>query len=273
MVVAPVYFTVLSIAKMRHKKIVLTVHNATPHEKSWLKNKLNDSILNLADSYIVHAENVKKTLEKKVGAKPISVIPHGIIQKKESSTSKKELKKEYKIQPNEKVILFFGNIREYKGLDDLLLACSKITQYSYKLIIVGQPWGPFEKYSKSITALNLNKNILLFLGYQSDKKVAEMFKLADVVVYPYKEFDSSSGAAALGLNYSKSMVVTDVGGLPELVADTKTIAKTKNPLDLKSKIEYALKNQKKLEKSSREIAKKFTWSKISEKTLEVYNST
>ena len=91
------------------------------------------------------------------------------------------------------------------------------------------------------------------------------------MIFPYKEFEASSGAGSIALFYQKSLVVTNVGGLPDLVKDKNVIAKSNDSIDLADKIEYALKNRIKLEKDSKEVAKRFSWKKIAEKTMGIYN--
>jgi glycosyltransferase involved in cell wall biosynthesis len=266
---APIYSTILKIAKFRGKKIIMTIHNVKPHEKSWIKNKLNSSVINLADEYIVHSEdNKKQFLDLTNTTKKIHVIPHGIIKMEKSNKTKKELIKEYNFNNKDKIILFFGNIREYKGLDILLEVVSKIK--NIKLIIAGKPWGSFEGYDELIKKYKINNKIIKFLDFIPNDKLAELFKVSDLVVYPYKEFEASSGAGAVALNFEKPIVVTNVGGLPELVKDKNVISKPNDVEDLFNKIEYALKNIKKLEEDSKEKAKEFSWDKIAEKTMEVY---
>lgn len=270
---APVYLTILTIAKMRKKKIIMTIHNVKPHEKSFIKNFLNNSVINLADEYVVHnQENKKQFLELKKTKKKINVIPHGIIEIKNSQKSISKLRKEYGFSNRDKILLFFGNIREYKGLDILLVSLSKIEDKNTKLIIAGKPWEGFQKYQDMIDNLKLNDRIKLYLDFNSNEKVAELFKVSDLIVYPYNEFEASSGAGVVALNFEKPVVVTNVGGLPELVKDKNTIAKPNNPEDLTNKILYALSHLKKLEKDSKEISKNFSWKNSVEKLMGVYKN-
>jgi glycosyltransferase involved in cell wall biosynthesis len=268
---APAYYVSLKIAKLRGKKIILTVHNIKPHEKSFLKNFLNRSVLGLADEYIVHSENNRKLFLNEMNAKKkISTISHGIIEMKKSKVSRSFLRKKYQFSTNDRVLLFFGNIRDYKGLDILLESLSQLRDKNIKLIIAGNPWSGFEKYQNIINKLALNSRIRLLLEFNSDQKVSEIFRISDLVVYPYKEFEASSGAASVALDFGKPIVVTNVGGLPELVKDIKVVAKPENILDLNNKISYALANLNRLGKDSNDIKKKFSWAKVAEKTLEVY---
>jgi len=268
---APVYLTILPIAKLRGKKIIITIHNVKPHEKSFIKNFLNKSVINLADEYIVHSEDNKRLfLQETKTNKKINVIPHGIIEIKKSKESSSRLRKKYGFSDKDKILLFFGNIRDYKGLDILLKSLNKIKLQNIKIIIAGKPWESFDEYNNLITKYNLNNKVKLFLEFNSNKRVAELFKLSDLIVFPYKEFEASSGAGAVALNFEKPIVVTKVGGLPEIVKDKNVIAKPNDIEDLTEKINYALKNLKKLGKESKEKAKELSWDTITLKTKGVY---
>ncbi len=270
-VLAPMYLTILSIARMRGKKIIMTIHNVKPHEKSWIKVFLNKSVIGMADEYIVHNENNKKMfLELNKTEKNVHVVPIGINKYSSTSQSKSQLRKDYGFSNDDKILIFFGNIRDYKGLDIMLQSLSKIDDNNVKLIIAGKPWNDFEEFNKAIQSNNLQTKVKLFLGYNSDKVVSELFTISDLAVFPYKEFEASSAAGADAISYNKAIVVTDVGGLPDLVKDKNVIAKPNNSDDFKEKIIYALKNIKKLEKDAIEINKKYSWSSSAMKTLEVY---
>ena len=271
---APIYLIVLGIAKLRGKKIIITVHNIKPHEKSLIKNLLNISVLSLADEYVVHSKyNRDLFLEETKTKKIVNVIPHGVINIEKSKLSREILKKKYGFSNKNKIILFFGNIRDYKGLDILLESLKYIKDKNFKLIVAGKPWNDFERYFSLIEKYNLTNKIKLFLEFNSDKKVAELFKMSDLTVFPYKEFEASSGAGTLALNFERSIIVTNVGGLPELVKDKNCIVKPNNPKDLAKAIIRILKDkelQKKLEQDSAQLAKKFNWDKIAEETISLY---
>ena len=257
---APVYLTTLTIAKLRGKKIIMTIHNVKPHEKSFIKNFLNNSVIGLANEYIVHSEDNKRKFNSK---KNVSVIPLGL-------DIKKEIKKETAIQKlnlpqNKSFLLFFGNIRDYKGLDILISALEEMKRQDVILLIAGQIWD-----KKLLDQIKNKTNIIYSNGFVKPEEVIYYFSASDLVVYPYKYFDASSAAAAEALSYEKAIVVTNVGGLPELVKDKNVIAKSNDVTDLKDKIVYALKNKMKLEKDSKAITKKFAWNVIAKMTRGVY---
>ncbi len=260
---APVFITVLGIAKLRGKKIIITIHNVKPHEKSWYKVLLNKSVLSLADEYVVHNQaNKKLFLETDKSNKPVHVLPLGIFELTDPKMSVSQLRKKYGYSLKDRVVLYFGNIRDYKGLDVLINSFAYIKDKSVKLIIAGKPWKGFDEYQKLIDENNINKRTKLFLSYIPESQIPELFKLSSMAVFPYKEFEASSAAATNALNFAKPIVVTNTGGLTEVVMDKKVIAKPDNAKDLAIKIEYALVNQKKLAIESYKICQKFLWKNI-----------
>jgi len=277
-VLAPIYLIILLMCKVRGKKIVITVHNVLPHEKSRLNNFLNGAIISLGDRFIVHNLKNRENLSKlhKIQKDRISIIPHGILEPVPIKGIAQEESRNYLgISQNKKVILNFGNIRDYKGLDVLLQAFKIIISElkDINLIIAGECWGSFQKYDKIIRDNNLEDYIVKKLGFIPPSEVEYYFSAADIVVLPYKYFDSQSGIGALALPFKKPIVVTNVGGLPDFVRDTHTIAMADNPTDLASKIIHILSDEGllvKLGKDSQEIAKEFSWDKIAQSTINLY---
>ena len=119
------------------------------------------------------------------------------------------------IAPNKRNILFFGLIREYKGLDILLEAFSSLDD-SYQLIIAGEPYGSFEKYEKLIESSPNRERIKLFTSYISDNEVPSFFSSADVCVLPYRTA-TQSGISAISYHFGLPMITTNVGGLKEAI--------------------------------------------------------
>ncbi|HLD10653.1 MAG TPA: glycosyltransferase [Candidatus Nanoarchaeia archaeon] len=285
---APVYITTLTIVKLRGKKVIMTIHNVEPHEKSFIKNFLNTSVISLASEYIVHSEDNKKKFEKYAKNKKINVLPIGLEEKKQINRQEaiKEINSKLNsdIKQNDKVILFFGNIRDYKGLDVLIEVYNDIKKQnnennSIKLIVAGESW------EKQITELiKSNKDIIFSNGFIPPSEVVYYFSASDLVVFPYKYFDASSAAASDAISYGKAIVVTKTGGLPTLVKDKNVIAVPNSKDSLKKAILYTLYNNnnnnnnnnkdknkiRKLEQDSKSIASSLSWKSVAKKTLEVY---
>jgi len=278
---APVYFVILLIAKLRKKKVIITIHNVLPHEKSFPNTFLNRMILCFGDRFIVHSKENKESLIKlynNLAEEKISVIPHGILEPVCVKGISKENAREYlKISLDKKVILCFGNIRYYKGLDTMLESMNTIrTEIDALLLIAGQPWDNWKKYEEIIIANHLINNVVKKLGFISPSEVEYFFSACDLVALPYKCFDAQSGIAALTLPFKKPMIVTKVGGLPDFVKDGRAIAKPDNPKDLADKAINILKDEAlllKLARDSTGLLEEFAWDNIAELTLKVYEDT
>ncbi len=247
-VLAPIYFVVLLICKMRGRKTIITAHNILPHENSRLNKLLNGVVLCLGDVFIVHnAENKEKLSEVyRISARHISIIPHGILQPVPMKGIPKQQAREYLgISEDKKVILNFGNIRDYKGLDVLLQALTLIKDElkDVNLVIAGQCWGSFEKYDAIIRDNSLEDYVVKKLGFISPSEVEYYFSASDVVALPYKYFNSQSGVGALALPFKKPMVVTNVGGLPDFVDDKRAIARPEDAVDLAKRLVEVLNNE------------------------------
>jgi len=277
-VLAPVFFTIMVICKARKKKIVLTLHNIQPHEKSMITNFLNKSILTLGDAYIVHSYKNKETLSKAHGISQddVSVIPHGILRPSPlNGVSTKDARAYLDIPLNRKVLLYFGNIRPYKGLDILLraLAYVKDDVDDVTLIIAGEPWTDWADYERIIEENGLDPYIIKRLGFVPPEEVEYYFLASDVVVLPYKYFESQSGVGALALPLKKPLIVTNVGGLTDFIKDRRAVAKPNDVMDLADRIILALKDDNlihKLSLDSEDLASKYDWDNITEKTVELY---
>lgn len=277
-ILAPIYFIMLSIGKARKKEIVITLHNVLPHENSKINSFLTMIILSFGERFIVHSEGNKKTLSTiyRIPDDKIFIIPHGILMPVPiKGISKKEAREYLKIIQNKKVVLYFGNIRDYKGLDILLESLISIVKEikDITLIIAGKSWVDWAKYEEIIKENKLENYIIKKLEFILPSEVEYYFSASDVVVLPYKYFDSQSGVGALALPFKKPLIVADVGGLPDFVKDELAIAKPNDAEDLAGKIIQVLNDEKLLEKMSKDsedLAKKYSWDKIAEKTVKLY---
>lgn len=279
-VLAPIYFVILSISKARGKKIVITVHNVFPHENNNINRLLNKIILSFGDKFIVHSYKNKEIFLNmyNVPQENISVIPMGILEPTPiKGISKNEARDYLKISYDKKVMLHFGNIRDYKGLDILLESFKFIIEEidNVLLIIAGKPWGNWNKYEEIIKKNCLESFIIKYLDFVPPFDVEYYFSASDVIVLPYKYFDSQSAVGALALPFKKPLMVTALGGLPDFVRDENAIAKPNDVISLARKIIRVLSDDellKKLSKDSDELSRKYSWDNISEMTLNLYES-
>lgn len=278
-----IYFFIIPILKFRKKEILISFHNITPHEKKKyliiIDKILNTFIFHFVDYFIVHNNRNKELFEKlyNVKNKKIYVIGLGIcVPQIIKKISKSKARVKLNIQDNKKVLLHFGYIWKYKGLDILLYSLEKIVKQEKDvlLVIAGQPIVDWNEYERIIKNKNLDKYILKHIKYISEPDIELFFSAADLVVLPYVDpFDTHGYVGALAIGMNKPMVVSDIGGLPNFVKDKRAIVKSGNSIDLSNKIIKILKDKDLLDKLTRDsisISKELTWDSIAQKTITVY---
>lgn len=206
---------------LTNKKLVYTVHDVIPHRyflKKSLENKVIQLKYKLFDRLIVHSkENKRQLLDNfKINTK-ISIIPHGPFNiKKESPNKIIKAKIQLNIDEGKVVGLFFGKIRDNKGLDILLKSIEFLKndiKQRFVLIIAGS--GNLQKYNELLSSLN--NNIKVINEYITNEDVVKLFNVTDFVILPYKSFGSQSGVLKLALGINKPVITTNVGSLPETV--------------------------------------------------------
>ncbi len=275
----PMFFTIAFITKIRGIKNIITVHNIQSHEKGgFLYRFLNNLLYNVSEHFIVHSLDNKKVFCEvfKIKEEDVSVIPMGIhdsyIQRK---ISKEEARKELGFTKDDFIIFNFGSIREYKGVDVLIkaFAIASKENKNAKLVIAGKPWIDFKEYEKLILDLNVKDKVHLFLDYVPMNKVESFYAACDLFVLPYKFFDAQSGPGNIALAFNKPIIVTNVGGLPDLVKDKEAVVEKDNFNEM-GKIILKVSNDKnllkKLEEDSKELSEYFSWDSIADETIELY---
>lgn len=274
----PVFFTIILFSKFRGKKIVCTAHNVLGHETSRIDKILTHLMFKLSYRIIVHSEINKRQLKEvfRIKDEKISVIAYGVLNfYKKGEIAKEEARKELNLDNRDKVILYFGNIRRYKGVDILIRAFAKVRQEisNSKLIIAGKNWIDWQPFQELIDKHGLNKDIILRLNYISTPEIPYYFSACDLVVLPYSHFESQSGPGNVALAFGKAMVVSNVGGLSDLVKNKDVIVPPCDDDRLAKAIIKVLKDddfREKLENNSKELAQKYSWDKIAKRTIELY---
>lgn len=271
--------------RMINRRVVFTVHNVMPgHQKLYFYHKMLFKLMySLCNEIIIHSEKGKEEIIElyNVNHTKIHVIPHGdykfFIPKQD--ISKAEAKQRLGIGEKTNTILFFGALRENKGLKNILLALPYIKQQisPIKLMIVGEPVGSYEIYKKIIDEQNLQDEIYEKLDYVPNEEVAVYFFSSDLVVLPYNEI-TQSGILQISYAFGKPVVATDLGGFREAIEDGKNgyLVPLNNIMDLSNRcIEILIdKNkQKKMGEHSRFLSdNKYSWDSIAERTIEVYKN-
>ena len=259
----PCLGTILRIAKKnKHTKVVCIADNIIPHEKRAGDKTFTKYFIEPVDAFITMSEKVLADLKNFDTARPAIFIPHPLYDNFGEKISKEEARKVLKLDLNQSIILFFGFIRKYKGLD-ILIDAMKILQsspYSPKLLIAGEFYEDRKSYDLQIERLDLKENILLRTGFIADSDVKYFLCAADVVVQPYRNA-TQSGVTPLSYHFEIPMIVTNVGGLPSLVPDNKVgLVAEPNAASIAQKInEYFEKGTQHFLPYLKEEKKKYSW--------------
>ena len=220
----PAFGTILRSAKKnKQTRVVCIVDNIIPHEKRPGDKPFTRYFIKAVDAFVTMSKDVLKDV-KTFTDKPSFFTPHPIYDSYNEAVSKQAACEKLNLDPSKKYLLFFGFIREYKGLDWLLeaMADERIRQAGIELIAAG------EYYNKEVEAGNnkiieeqkLQSKVHLRTDFIPNSEVRYYFSAADVVVQPYKHA-TQSGITQIAFHFEKPMVVTNVGGLAEVVPDGK----------------------------------------------------
>lgn len=208
------------VRQNKHTKVVCIADNIIPHEHRMGDELLATYFLNAVDGCVTMSKSVLKDLRAIKPKLPAVYTPHPLYDNYGPSISLEQARTELKIPVAEKVVLFFGFIRQYKGLDMLLeaLAKNEVKQMNVKLLLAGEFYGDEDYYQKLIEKLQLQDRIYLHTSFIPNDAVGTYFCAADAVVLPYRSA-TQSGITQVAYHYDVPMIVTRVGGLPELVHD------------------------------------------------------
>ena len=257
-----------SIAKYLKKKnfskpLLSICDNIIPHENFLGSSLLTKFYLKYIDGFVVQSETVKNELESlKKDAKIVKRF-HPIYDIYGDRKNKTESKKQLGIK-SKHVILFFGIIREYKGLDILIESINILKNKldDFHLLIVGECYENINKYLSLINQFELNHLVTFINEYVSEKDISKYFSCSDVVVLPYKTA-SQSGVIQIAYNFNTPVVTTDVGGLSEYIDDGNTgvLVESKNPIQLSEVLYDNLVNDcfNQFSKNIEDYKKKFSW--------------
>ncbi|MHC1708003.1 MAG: glycosyltransferase [Bacteroidales bacterium] len=210
------------IRKNRHSKVIAIVDNIIPHEKRPGDRLLSSYFVNRVDGFICMSGNVLRDLETFDTKKPKKYCPHPLYDNYGEPMNKSEAIQLLNLDPAYKHLLFFGFVRDYKGLDLLLQAFAddRVIKLPVKLIIAGEFYSDPKPYFDLIEKYNLSDRLILRNQFIGDQDVRKYFSAADLVVQPYKSA-TQSGVTQIAYHFGVPMITTDVGGLAELVPHEK----------------------------------------------------
>ncbi|PXV62844.1 glycosyltransferase involved in cell wall biosynthesis [Dysgonomonas alginatilytica] len=261
--VAPALGTVCHLLDNKIK-IVSLIHNAIPHEKRFFDKVFAKYFFKKCDSFIVLSEPVKDDLGNLISQPKVMVTPHPIYDHYKERIDKSEACKLLHVDADKKNLLFFGLIRDYKGLDLLIESMSYLDD-SYQLIIAGECYGDFQKYQQLIDQSPFKENIKVFEQYIPDDMVTTLFSAADVLVLPYRDA-TQSGVVAVAYQMELPMIATNVGALGETILSSATgIVVEVSPKAISEGIKSYFENGKQAYLNNvRTEKKRLSWSKFVE---------
>ena len=269
-------------------KVVFTAHNVLPHRCRYpqVTKQYYQKLYNMVDSIIVHAESNRRQMSSdlKISPSKIAVIPWGnlLLYCQNVSLTQQKARKKLGLEESDKVVLFFGTIRENKGLSYLLEAFQKVVQMipGSRLVIAGNletTDSSFQRYESLIRRLGLDDKVLVNARYITFAEVPLYFVATDIVVLPYLYFAAQSAVLHTACAFKRPAIVTNVGGLPDLVENGRSgiIIPPRDAEALANAMIWMLRNppqaQKMGEYGNKLVTTECSWNAIGIRTEELYS--
>ena len=263
------YYGIIKNLNKKIKKVAL-VDNWKHHEPKFYDKILNKLFSSKIDSYITLSDNVAQELKKQLNSNVFSGF-HPISKNLPKKISKSKARKEVGWDIDAKIVLFYGLIRPYKGLDTLLKAFTKspLNLLNIKLAIVGEFYEPISKYIEIIKELKLQDKIYLIPGFADKKSTQLYFSSSDLAALTYKSA-TQSGVIPLAYHFKIPILVTNLLGLKTPIVNDETgLVSSQDPKDISIKLVEMLKEDrngifiKNIEKSEN----KYSWEEYSKQII------
>ena len=275
---APCYSIIQRIAKSNGKtRCVALVHNMIPHEPSLLDKLFAPLYVRATDGFVALSDSVVQNINRlDPSHKPKTSYPHPIYDHYGEQMSKEEACLALHLQPEKQYMLFFGLVRAYKGLDLLLDAFGKVKDQlpNLQLIIAGEFYEDEDKYRTQIASNQLTDRVIIKNEFIADADLRKYFGAADLIVQPYKSA-TQSGVTQVAFHFEKPMLVTNVGGLGEIVHDHKMGYAVEPNVDAIAEaiIDY-YHNNRQADYTAYLIQQKenYSWTKLAESFVTIYNN-
>ena len=274
---APCFGTIARIARKNGKtKVVCQIDNVEPHEHHLVDKPFNRYYLGAVDGFVYMSEQVGGELRAYTSA-PALFSPHPMFENFGERIERSEACRHLGLDTSKRYILFFGLIRDYKGLDILLEAFEKVVKEGQneelRLLVAGEFYNDKSQYDALLE--RLGERVVLHEGFVKDEAVKHYFSVADALVLPYRTA-TQSGVTQVAYNFSVPMVVTRVGGLPEIVPDGRVgLVCEPTVEDVRRAIEQLYEGdalQRFVDNFPVE-RKRFSWATMCDKLVEVWNLT
>lgn len=247
----PALSTIARLVKRKtDAKVVFLVENYVSHEKRWFDRFLTKITLKHADAFICQSGYIHEQLTLNFASKPVYKTTLSIYDCYDLKRYDRSQARDLLSITTKKVILFFGLIRPYKGLDQLLRAFKRLleTDPDQLLLVVGECYENLDKYTDLINELGLASNVQMHNRFIPNEEIEPYFKAADLVCLPYNS-GTQSGILMMAYGFKIPVVATNVGGISELIVPEKTgiIVPNNDPKELETGIKRVFELQHKLD--------------------------
>jgi len=274
---SPCFGTIARIVRRnKHTKLISILDNVIPHEHRIGDKQFVRYFIKPTDGFVAMSKSVLANLRLFTQDKPAVFSPHPLYDHYGERLSREEALSLLNLDPENHYALFFGFIRAYKGLDLLLeaFADERLRQSNVKLLVAGEFYGDPAPYLNQIKTSGIEDKVVLCTDFIPDSEVNRYFSAADLVTQPYKTA-TQSGVTQIAFHFEKPMLVTNVGGLAEIVPDGKigyvVEPDTKQIADAICKF-FDEHHQQEFEKNIVEEKQKYAWSEFTRNIMEIFNS-
>ncbi|MDF9830959.1 glycosyltransferase [Parabacteroides sp. PF5-6] len=216
---APAYAHIAHRMK-KHCRVITLIHNAIPHEPRFFDRPLASLLFKQSYGFVVMSRTVEEDLLKLRPQAHYINNPHPLYNHFGNRIDKTEACRRLSLLPGKRTLLFFGLIRDYKGVDLLIQAMDELDD-TYQLVIAGEAYGSFDKYQALIDQSAARDRIRVYNRYISDEEIPTFFSAADALILPYRSA-TQSGVVSVAYHYDLPMVATPVGDFPQSIGLPQT---------------------------------------------------
>lgn len=267
-------FSIISkiIKSNHHTKVISIVDNIIPHEKRRFDTTLTNMFVRNVDGFVAMSKSVFDDITKFNVMKPRVLCPHPLFDNFGEAISKEQALENLNLNSNDINFLFFGLIRGYKGLDILIEAMSdeRLKEFPVKLIVAGEFYDDSKPYFDKVKELGLEEIIRFGARFIPDSEVKNYFCATDLVVQPYKSA-TQSGVTQIGYHFEKPMLVTNVGGLAEIIPNKKVgyVVEPKAKAIANALIDFCT-NRPDFSEGIKQEKKKYSWENMTQAIEKIY---
>lgn len=272
---APAFGTVARLVRRHGTKVIAIADNILPHERRFFDRAFTGYFTRNVDGWVAMSESVLKDISLFDKTAPRVLTPHPLFDNFGERMDRKEAQLSLNLKEEETNLLFFGLVREYKGLDLLFKALTspRLKDQRLHLTVAGEFYDDYSKYERMVSELGLTERVSMENRFIDDRQVKRYFCAADLVVLPYKSA-TQSGVTQIAFHFSKPMLVTRVGGLAEIVREGKSgYVCEPNAESIAESLEDFCENRRDFSQTLEQEKQRFSWAKMTEKIRQLYKET